>query len=121
MLNDLRHQLLVFFFRVLLVEDAVLRALHAAAPETVLHIREATLTVEEFTDRVPAVITEEYVVHTVASAVAFVAEFAVEPEHAEILAILSIACYFVAVTAVFELVTVEACATPPAFEQIVAC
>ncbi len=119
MCDDFRHECIVFLLRVLFIEDAVLRLLEPEAAETILHAREAAFAIEEVLDVVPAVVTEENILHSIAAAVDFVTEFAVEAEHTEVHAVLRAVGQLIAVRAVLQIFTVETFATVPALEQVI--
>ena len=116
MIDDLRNKLFVFFFRILHVENAKLGAAETEATEAIFHVREAAFAIEKIADGVPTMIGEEHVIHAVSPAVAFVAEFAVQTEHTEILAIFGTVRELVAVGAMFQRIAVEAIAARTAFQ-----
>ena len=101
--DDFRDELLVFFFRVLLIEDAVLRLAEPEASEAIADRRETTFAVEKIGDVIPTMIGEDNLVHAVSSAIAFVHKLAVEAEHAKVVRVFRAVHDFIAIRAVFEI------------------
>ncbi len=74
--DDLRNKCLVFFFRMLLIENAILAALQSKAAETVFDGGETRIAVENIRDPLPAVIAEECAIDIVATPIALIEKLA---------------------------------------------